>query len=86
MQGVEGSSYIPSERRYLPNSSVLRKAVGEKDTYTILHLIQTSKDKERVRKLMEKELCVVPGKTFKKLIDELEELRWLKPIKESKKN
>jgi len=54
LQGVEDSSYIPSERRYLPNSAILRKAIGKKDIYTILRLIQTSKDKDRVRKLIQK--------------------------------
>jgi len=82
MQGIKGTTYIQSERRYLPNSNILRIAIGQRDIYTILCLVKASKNVEHIRELMKKQSNVVPEKTFGEVIDELEELRWLKPLKE----
>jgi hypothetical protein len=81
-EGVKGTTPIPYERRLLPNSAILRRAIGKKDIYTVLRMIKASKNVEHVRELMKRRSNVVPEKTFGELIDALEDLRWLRPLKE----
>jgi len=82
LEDVKGSQYIPHERRYLPIVGLLRRAIGKKDIEEIIRYIKRYGKIEKIKEIMNKQSCVVPGKTFGQLIEEIEELRWLKPLKD----
>ena len=93
LQSIEGSCYIPSERRYLPASAIVNRAISSRDAnYISRVLIETGPRSNRlknytnflvnIRRLIKQrsKAAAVPGKTFEQVIDENPHLKWLKPL------
>jgi len=98
LRSIKGTPYIPSERRWLPASSLVNMALNSKNAdYILKMLIEIGPRGDplrnyriflvNMRRLLPKKskASASPGKTFEEIINENPQLMWLNPIvKEAK--
>lgn len=98
LRSIEGSLYDPSERKWLPASSLVNRVLSSKNAeYVLKTLIETGPRNDplknyrtflvNMRKLLQQKskASASLGKTFEELINENPQLKWLSPIiKEAK--